>query len=112
MNQLLPICLIVLIPLSACGVPFQKASQPFYYAHDIRTTYAVIQEEKSTEEDLLRWLGRPTIEGLDTLGRKKWIYLSSPTSEKEIRLDVIFKDGVVVDYRLDASDGAGGELLN
>lgn len=81
--------------------------QPFYRAHDIETTYALIQEGKSTEGDMLRWLGKPTSELTDNLGRKRWIYLSFPTRGREVRLDVTFKEGVVIDYRLDGEEAVG-----
>ncbi len=68
----------------------------------------IIQEGKTTKDEVLRQLGRPTIDTNDTLGRKKWIYLSDPYRGSEVRLDVIFdKDGVVVDHRLDSGDGGG-----
>lgn len=95
----------LLLILYGCGVPFQEGTQPFYRAHDIETTYALIQEGKSTEGDMLRWLGKPTSGLTDNLGRKRWIYLSLPTSERPTHLDVTFKDGIVIDYRLDGSDG-------
>lgn len=95
---------IVVFAVSGCGIPFEKVSQPFYSPHEIISLHEAIREGKTTAEDLIRHLGRPTMDGTDTLGSKKWIYLSTPGRGNEVRLDVIFKDGIVTDYKLDGED--------
>ena len=107
MNITLKILIAVFVVISTvagCGIPFEKVSQPFYSTHEIISLHEILREGKTTEEYLIMQLGIPTIDGTDTLGNKKWIYLSTPGRGNEVRLDVIFKDGIVIDYKLDGED--------
>ena len=108
LRRLLTLYFVIAFLSYGCGTPYQNAKYPFYHNHDIVVMDDIIQEGKTTKDEVLRQLGRPTIDTNDTLGRKKWIYLSDPYRGSEVRLDVIFdKDGVVVDHRLDSGDGGG-----
>jgi len=99
------IFLVVVVQICGCGVPFHSVSNPFYEAHEIRSLYNSVQINKTTESDLLKLLGKPTYEKTDNLGRKKWLYLSDPFREEEIRLDVTFGQGFVIDYILHGDGG-------
>ncbi|MBI5048334.1 MAG: outer membrane protein assembly factor BamE [Deltaproteobacteria bacterium] len=95
--------------LYGCAVSVQNESYSYYGSSEIEVMHDLIKEGRTTESELLKQLGRPTSEGTDNLGRKKWMYLSHPGRGKEVRLDVIFdKNGVVTDYRL---DGEGSEFF-
>jgi hypothetical protein len=98
--------LIVSILYGCGGTPYKDAKYPLYNSYDIILVHDNIQKGKTTEDEVLKRLGRPTIDTSDNLSRKKWIYLSYPYRGSETRLDVAFdKDGIVVDYKLDSRDG-------
>jgi outer membrane protein assembly factor BamE (lipoprotein component of BamABCDE complex) len=105
-SKLLVVYTVISIILYGCAVSVQNEPYPYYNSSEIEVMHDLIKEGRTTESALLKQLGRPTSEGTDNLGRKKWMYLSNPNRGKEVRLDVIFdKNGVVTDYRLDGGNG-------
>ena len=106
-RRLLVVSLVIVFLSYGCGgTPYKDAKYPLYNSYDIIFMHDNIQKGKTTEAEVMKRLGRPTIDTTDNLGRKKWIYLSYPYRGPETRLDVTFdNDGVVVDYRLDSRDG-------
>ena len=106
LRRLLTSSLLILSLFYGCGPAYKNSKYPLYNSYDIIFMHDNIQKSKTTEAEVTKRLGRPTIDTSDNLGRKKWIYISYPYRGPETRLDVTFdNDGVVVDYRVDSRDG-------
>lgn len=108
LRRLLMASLLIVFLLHGCNPAYniKDSKYPLYNSYDIIFMHDNIQKGKTTEAEVTKRLGRPTIDTSDNLGRKKWIYISYPYRGPETRLDVTFdNDGVVVDYKLDSRGG-------
>lgn len=102
MSRMMIGLLVLFLAVAGCGIPYRGT---MYTDEVLFSLYEPqIRKGKTTEQEIREWFGDPWMVTKDLQGRPQLVYLFRGG---ELRMDVVLKDGIVLEHEVIRHGGEG-----